>query len=88
MRMHMLSGGRPRMSRRTYYPDAERGETFELPVSCVLLRHAQGNVLFATDLFLKSLDEIAKLEASGEKVICGHDAEQWDSLQKGPDACS
>lgn len=52
-------------------------------MSCVLLRHAQGNVLFATDLFLKSLDEIAKLEASGAKVICGHDSEQWDSLQKG-----
>lgn len=253
MRMHMLSGGRLKMSKRTYYPDAERGETFELPVSCVLLRHAQGNVLFDTgchpdvavdpegrlgmlakymtpimpaddhvltslravglgpedidvvvcshlhtdhcgcngffrkatvfvhalemeaanasnaldrgyirgdwdhpgplqifdsqtdlfgdgkitllplpghskgttgalvkldqsgefllasdalsvranldrrtvpkntldtDLFLKSLDEIAKLEASGATVICGHDAGQWDRLQKGPDAYS
>ena len=46
--MHMLSGGRLRMNKRTYYPDAERGEMFELPVACVLLRHAQGNVLFDT----------------------------------------
>jgi glyoxylase-like metal-dependent hydrolase (beta-lactamase superfamily II) len=36
------------MNKRTYYPDAARGEMFELPVSCVLLRHAQGNVLFDT----------------------------------------
>jgi hypothetical protein len=36
------------MNKRTYYPDAVRGEMFELPVSCVLLRHAQGNVLFDT----------------------------------------
>ena len=28
--MHMLSGGRLRMNKRTYYPDAERGEIFEL----------------------------------------------------------
>jgi glyoxylase-like metal-dependent hydrolase (beta-lactamase superfamily II) len=48
MKMHMLSGGRLRMTKRIYYPDAERGEMFELPVSCVLLRHAQGNVLFDT----------------------------------------
>ena len=34
------------------------------------------------------LDEIAKLEASGAKVICRHDAAQWDCLQKGPDAYS
>lgn len=46
--MQFLSGGRLRMSKRTYYPDAARGEMFELPVSSVLLRHAQGNVLFDT----------------------------------------
>ena len=48
MKMHMLSGGRLRMSRRTYLPDAERGEMIDLPVACVLLRHTQGNVLFDT----------------------------------------
>jgi N-acyl homoserine lactone hydrolase len=40
------------------------------------------------DLFLKSLDEIAKLEAAGAQIICGHDDAQWASLQKGPAAYS
>lgn len=48
MKMHMLSGGRLRTRRSTYIPDAAEGETIELPVSCALLRHAQGNVLFDT----------------------------------------
>lgn len=46
--MHFLSGGRLRMRKSVYYPSAERGETFELPVLCTLLKHAQGNVLFDT----------------------------------------
>ena len=29
-------------------PNADRSETFDVPVSCVLLRHSQGNVLFDT----------------------------------------
>jgi len=48
MKMHLLSGGRLRMRRRAYYPDAAPDETFDLPVSCALLKHAQGNVLFDT----------------------------------------
>ena len=48
MKMHALSGGRVRMRRSVYVPDAERSEMIELPVSCFLLRHAQGNVLFDT----------------------------------------
>ena len=48
MKMHMLSGGPLRTRRSTYIPDAAEGETIELPVSCALLRHAQGNVLFDT----------------------------------------
>lgn len=48
MKMHVLSGGRLRMRRDIYYPGAARGETFELPVPCILLKHAQGNVLFDT----------------------------------------
>lgn len=36
------------MRKQVYLPSAERGETIELPVSCVLMRHAQGNVLFDT----------------------------------------
>ena len=48
MKMHLLCGGRLRMRKSVYLPDAERSETIELPVSSVLLRHAQGNVLFDT----------------------------------------
>jgi glyoxylase-like metal-dependent hydrolase (beta-lactamase superfamily II) len=48
MKMHLLSGGRVRMRKNIFLPDAERSETFELPVTCALLRHAAGNVLFDT----------------------------------------
>jgi N-acyl homoserine lactone hydrolase len=48
MRMHALSGGRVRMRKGVYVPDADRSETIELPVSSFLLCHAQGNVLFDT----------------------------------------
>ena len=48
MKMHILSGGRLRMRKSTYLPDADRSETIELPVSSVLLRHRQANVLFVT----------------------------------------
>ena len=48
MKMHILSGGRLRMRKSVYLPDSERSETIELPVSCVLLRHKQGNVLLDT----------------------------------------
>jgi hypothetical protein len=34
----------------------------------------------------KSLAEIRHLEADGASVICGHDAAQWASLNKGADA--
>jgi N-acyl homoserine lactone hydrolase len=48
MRLHFLSGGRLRMRRSIYQPDAAKEETLELPVSCALIRHPQGNVLFDT----------------------------------------
>jgi glyoxylase-like metal-dependent hydrolase (beta-lactamase superfamily II) len=48
MRLHFLAGGRLRMRKSIYLPDADRSETVEIPVSCVLLRHPQGNVLFDT----------------------------------------
>jgi glyoxylase-like metal-dependent hydrolase (beta-lactamase superfamily II) len=44
--MHVLSGGRLRLRRSIYFPDADRSETMEVPVSCILMRHRQGNVLF------------------------------------------
>ena len=42
MKMHVLSGGRLRMRKSVYVPDAERSETIDLPVSCFLLRHRAG----------------------------------------------
>jgi glyoxylase-like metal-dependent hydrolase (beta-lactamase superfamily II) len=48
MKMHFLSGGRLRMRRSVFYPQAAKGETFELSVVSTLLRHDQGNVLFDT----------------------------------------
>jgi N-acyl homoserine lactone hydrolase len=48
MKMHCLSGGRVRMRKSIYLPDAAGEETIELPVTCILLRHPQGNVLFDT----------------------------------------
>lgn len=48
MKLHLLSGGRLRMRRSIFIPDADRAETIELPVMSALIRHAQGNVLFDT----------------------------------------
>lgn len=48
MKMHILSGGRLRVSKRMFDANAVKGETFELPVLCILIRHRQGNVLFDT----------------------------------------
>lgn len=48
MKMHVLSGGRLRMKKSVFIPEADRAETIELPVACYLLRHPQGNVLFDT----------------------------------------
>jgi N-acyl homoserine lactone hydrolase len=48
VKMHILSGGRLRMRKSIYLPDADRSETIELPVSSILLRDARGNVLFDT----------------------------------------
>jgi glyoxylase-like metal-dependent hydrolase (beta-lactamase superfamily II) len=48
MKMYVLSGGRLRMRRGVYYPGAAREEMIDLPVSCTLLKHPQGLVLFDT----------------------------------------
>ena len=48
MKMNILSGGRIRLPKSIYVPDASREEMFDVPVSCILLRHRQGNVLFDT----------------------------------------
>ncbi|MDB5797951.1 MAG: N-acyl homoserine lactonase family protein [Paucimonas sp.] len=57
MKMHILSGGRLRMKKSVYLPDAERSETIDLPVSCFLLRHPQGNVLFDTGCHPSTVDD-------------------------------
>lgn len=48
MKMHVLSGGRLRMRKAIFFPDADRSEPIEMPVLSFLLRHPQGNVLFDT----------------------------------------
>jgi N-acyl homoserine lactone hydrolase len=48
MKMHLLSGGRLRMRKSIFTPEADRSETIDLSVACALFRHAQGNVLFDT----------------------------------------
>jgi N-acyl homoserine lactone hydrolase len=48
MKMHILSCGRLRIRKGIYFPDADRGEMIEMPVSSILLRDARGNVLFDT----------------------------------------
>lgn len=48
MKMHILTGGRLRMRRGVYYPSAAREEMVDLPVSCTVLKHRQGTVLFDT----------------------------------------
>lgn len=69
MKMHMLSGGRLRGRRSTYFPDAAEGETIELPVSCVLLRHARGNVLFDTGCHPSIADDAAARWGSLAKLL-------------------
>lgn len=46
MKMHVLSGGRLRVRKTMYDANAARGETMDVPVLSMLLRHGQGNVLF------------------------------------------
>ena len=48
MKMSFLSGGRLRMKKRIYVPDAEREELIDLPVISTLFRHPEATVLFDT----------------------------------------
>lgn len=48
MKMHFLSGGRLRMKRGIFVPDAAKEERIELPVMAALFRHPKANVLFDT----------------------------------------
>lgn len=82
MRMHLLSGGRLRMRKSIFVPDADRAELIELPVMSALIRHAQGNVLFDTGCHPSVADDpaarwgtLAKLMtpimSSGDNVLTG-----------------
>lgn len=48
MKMHVLDGGRLRMRKRIYVPDADKSETIDLPVIAVLFVHEKGHVLYDT----------------------------------------
>lgn len=37
------------------------------------------------EMQLQSYEEVRRIEKSGARVICGHDAEQWQGLRKGSD---
>lgn len=69
MKMHVLSGGRVRLKKKIYVPDAESGELFDLPVMCFLLRHPQGNVLFDTGCHPAAAgEESTRLGAMGRSI--------------------
>ena len=57
MKIQFLSGGRLRVRKATYYPDADRSEMIEIPVISALLRHRQGNVLFDTGCHPSVVDD-------------------------------
>src|SRR5437588_292040 len=69
MKMHFLSGGRVRMRKATFIPDADRSEKIELPVSSALLRHAQGNVLFDTGCHPSVVDDPEKRWGGLAKIM-------------------
>jgi N-acyl homoserine lactone hydrolase len=76
MKMHALSGGRLQMKRRTYFPDAPRDETIDLPVMSFLIRHHQANVLFDTGCHPSGLqDPVARWRGLARlmKPICPAD---------------
>jgi glyoxylase-like metal-dependent hydrolase (beta-lactamase superfamily II) len=67
MKLNFLAAGRLRMKKSVYVPGAERSEMIELPVSSVLIRHKQGNVLFDTGCHPSVVD---------------HAEDRWGSLAK------
>jgi N-acyl homoserine lactone hydrolase len=47
MKMHILEAGTIRMRKSIFMP-AEKSDLFDVPVSCALVRHEKGNLLFDT----------------------------------------
>jgi glyoxylase-like metal-dependent hydrolase (beta-lactamase superfamily II) len=91
MKMHILSGGKLRMNRGVYYPDAQKGEKIDLPVNCVLFRHAQGNVLFDTGCHPSVVDDAegrwGKMARAMTPIMdtSDHLMAELDRLQLAPD---
>ena len=83
MKMHILSGGRVRIRKSIYFPGADRSETIELPVSCVLLRHPQGNVLFDTGCH-PSVAENPEARWGGHRQADGADHAARRQCHRGP----
>jgi N-acyl homoserine lactone hydrolase len=84
MKMHALSGGRLQMKRSTYFPDASRDETIDLPVMSFLIRHRQANVLFDTGCHPSALrDPVARWRGLAKviKPICDPDDHLISSLR-------
>ena len=69
MKMHVLSGGRLRLKRRIYFPDADRAETIDVPVSCFLIRHRQGNVLFDSGCHPSVIDDAQARWGGNARVV-------------------
>jgi glyoxylase-like metal-dependent hydrolase (beta-lactamase superfamily II) len=67
MKLNFLLAGRLRMKKSVYVPGTDRTELFDLPVSCGLIRHKQGNVLFDTGCHPSVVD---------------HAEERWGPLAK------
>jgi N-acyl homoserine lactone hydrolase len=67
MKLQFLSAGRVRLKKSIYDKTADRGETFEAPVSSALIRHQQGNVLFDTGC---------------HPSVVEHGEERWGALMK------
>jgi N-acyl homoserine lactone hydrolase len=57
MKMHVLSGGRLRVNKTMYDASAPRDKRLDVPVSCILLRHSQGNVLFDTGFHPEAVED-------------------------------
>jgi N-acyl homoserine lactone hydrolase len=67
MKLQFLAAGRLRLKKSVYIKSADRSETFEVPVSSALIRHAQGNVLFDTGC---------------HPSVVEHGEQRWGSLMK------
>jgi N-acyl homoserine lactone hydrolase len=69
MKLNFLAAGRLRMNKSIYLAGADRSEMIDLPVSCALIRHKQGNVLFDTGCHPSVVDKAEERWGSLAKVM-------------------